>query len=211
MVLFQYVYEFGGTFGTTATADSNDVITELLENNNERSEDITVLPGLSDLTTTNVTVSPGSPDQGENATVTVAISNLGNEAAGPFVVSWNPDANGIIVPSVGTLTQQVDSLGAFSSTNVVFNFTYPLAGPFHTIAEVDAFDVINETNETNNLFIRDIVVDDDNIDLDITGFSISPSPVDRISTRKPRGAVIAPRLHGRPWPSDTRRTARGRA
>lgn len=181
-VFFNYIYQLPGTFETTATVDSNNVINELLDNNNELTEEITVLPGLTDLTINNVTVTPSSPDQGENVTVTVNVSNLGNEAAGPFVVSWNPDANGLIVPSVGTLTQQVNSLAAFSSTNVVFNFTYPIAGPFHTIAEVDAFDVVNETNETNNLFIRDIVVDDDNLNLDVTAFSISPSNPDRFES-----------------------------
>ena len=181
VVGFDYIYHFGGVFNTTATADSTDVINELIESNNTLDSAIAVQGSTADLTITNVTVSPSSPDQGETATVTVAIKNQGNDAAGPFVVSWNPDANNLIVPSVGTLTKQVNSLGAGASTNVVFTFVYPIAGGFHTIAEVDAFDTVSETNETNNLFIKDFSVNSDNIDLIVTGFTTSPSSPDRFA------------------------------
>ncbi len=174
-VVFNYIYPNAGTFTSTATADVNNVITELDETNNSLDAPVTVQGANVDLTITNVVVTPGTPTQGQTATVDVYISNLGNDAAGPFVVSWNPDANGLIVPGVGTLTQQVNSLGAGASAVVTFTFQYPQAGAFHTVANVDAFNTISETNETNNLFIKDITVNPGNIDLIITQFDISPA------------------------------------
>ena len=182
VVGFDYIYQFGGVYGTTATADSNNVIPELFEFNNSSNASVAVQGSTADLTITNVTVSPSTPHQGDTTTVTVAIKNQGNDAAGPFVVSWNPDASGLIVPSVGTLTKQVNSLGANGTTNVVFTFVYPIEGNFHTIAQVDAFNTVFETNETNNLYIKDFSVVSDNLDLTVTGFSLSPSNPDRFGT-----------------------------
>jgi subtilase family serine protease len=182
VVGFDYVYQFGGTYNTTATADSNNAITELFEFNNSANESVVVQGATADLTITNVAVSPSSPKQGNTTTVTVTIKNQGNDAAGPFVVSWNPDANGLIVPSVGTQTKQVNSLGAGATTTVQFNFVYPIEGNFHTIAQVDAFNTVFETNETNNLFIKDFSVGADNLDLRVTGFTLSPSNPDRFET-----------------------------
>jgi subtilase family serine protease len=182
VVGFDYVYQFGGVYNTTATADSNNSITELFELNNSDDATLVVQGATADLTITNVTVSPSSPSQGDTTTVTVAIKNQGNDAAGPFVVSWNPDADGLIVPSVGTQTKQVNSLGAGASTNVVFTFVYPQAGNFHTTAEVDAFNTVAETNETNNLFLKDFSVGSDNLDLTVTSFTLSPSNPDRFGT-----------------------------
>ena len=173
---FDYIYQSAGTFNSTATADSNNVIKELKENNNSMAASVVVQAAGVDLTITNVVISPATPVQGAPMTATVTIQNLGNQGAGPFVVSWNPDANGLIVPGVATLTQQVNALGAGASMNVVFTFTYPQAGGFHTIAMVDAFNTVAETNETNNLYIKDFTVVPGNIDLTVTGFSISPSP-----------------------------------
>ena len=176
---FDYTYAFGGSFNTTATVDSNGIITELDEGNNNGYAAVTVAGANVDLTITSVTISPATPTQGVNATATVHIVNNGNDAAGPFVVSWNPDGNGILVPSVATLTQQVNSLGAGAGQDVIFTFAGPQAGAFHTIAEVDAFNVIHETNETNNEFIKDLTVNNGSIDLTITAFSLSPNPQDR--------------------------------
>ncbi len=171
---FDYVYQFPGTYNSTATADSNGVIPEVHEDNNSTSAPITVQGANVDLTITNVTVS-ASPTQGQTTTVQVYISNLGNESAGPFVVSWNPDAYGLITPGPGTLTQQVNSLGANSSTVVTFTFQYPQAGAFHTVAEVDAFNSIFETNETNNQYLKDFSVAPGSIDLIVTQFDLSPT------------------------------------
>ncbi len=174
---FDYIYAFGGSYATSATVDSNGVITELLESNNKGYATVNVASANVDLTITNVSISPSTPQQGVDTTVTVTVQNNGNDAAGPFVVSWNPDAYGILVPGVATLTQQVPSLaGNGATTPVVFHFSWPQSGPFHTIANVDAFNTINETNESNNLYIKDLTVSPGAIDLTVTGFTLSPSP-----------------------------------
>jgi subtilase family serine protease len=179
---FDYIYQNAGTFTSTATADVNNVITELHEDNNSLDAPVTVQGANVDLTINSVTVSPSTPTQGQTTTVTVNISNNGNDDAGPFVVSWNPDANGLITPGPGTLTQQVNSLGAGQSMDVTFTFSYPQAGAFHTVANVDAFNTVSETNETNNLAIKDFSVNPGNIDLVIDSFSVSPSNPKRFDT-----------------------------
>src|SRR5690606_18521101 len=77
---------------------------------------------------------------------------------GPFVVSADPDAFDLIVPSLDTLTQQIDNLGAGQQTVLAFNVVYPQAGNFRINALVDAFNNVFETNENNNLFVFNVVV-----------------------------------------------------
>ena len=187
-VVFNYVYKSDGSFTTTATVDSNNTIFEISEDNNTGSQPVDVGPSSIDLTIDNVVISPATPTQGVDATVTITVRNLGNSAAGPFTVSWNPDAFGISVPSLSTLTKQVAGLdaagGANDHTDVVFTFAYPKPGAYHTVAQVDAFKDIKETNETNNLFTNDITVAPGNIDLIITQFSIdntSPKRFEKVT------------------------------
>ena len=180
-VAFDYTYTKAGMFDTTATADSTNVITELDENNNVFTAPITIGDAAADLTITNVAFVPASPNQGDSTTINVTIMNTGNADAGPFVVSFNPTSSGTTVPSSGTLTSQVDSLGAGASLVVPFTFTYTKAGAFHTVAQVDAFRSVRESNESNNQYLADITVNPDNINLTITGFSLSANPTDRFS------------------------------
>ena len=123
----------------------------------------------------------GNPDviepiltQGIIATICIDVKNQGNRAAGPFVVEWNPDAFGLITPSPGTLSQQVNGLGVNQSTTVRFYFTYHQHGEFRTVAKADAFNNVAELNEANNLSIVNVVVEPANIDLVITSFTVSP-------------------------------------
>lgn len=171
---FDTVFPSEGTFNTVATVDSNNVIYELDENNNTFTQPIDVTPANIDLTITNIVINPATPQQGVAMTATVTVANNGNNDAGPFTVSWNPDANGLLVPSPGTLTQQVNSLASGATTDVVFNFNYPQFGSFHTIATVDAFSVIKETNETNNEAIKDFDVSPGDVNLQIESFTVNP-------------------------------------
>ena len=186
VIEFDTTYGFAGTFDSSATADATGVVTELDEFNNTRTESVVVQVPTQDLVITQVRVEEATcgvdlltlaevqalqsgevsaaatvePQLNENQTyqVCVTVQNLGNTAVGSFVVSLDPDAFDLFVPSLDTLTQQVDSLGAGQETVVAFNTVWPQDGNFTINALVDAFNTVVETNESNNLFIYDVIV-----------------------------------------------------
>jgi subtilase family serine protease len=195
MVTFDHTYPFPGEFATSVEVDSDDRVAELDEGNNSQARLVTVQRATQDLIITDFQIvaddgeSPGCLErlgaemitivepileQGANNKVCITVQNLGNSALGPFVVEWNPDAFGLITPSPSTLSTQIDSLGAGQETEVIFDFVYTQAGEFRSVAKVDAFDNVNETNETNNLAILNVVVTASGPDLVITDMSIEP-------------------------------------
>jgi subtilase family serine protease len=192
MVAFAYTYPFSFVYNSTATVDSTNRVMEIHEDNNSRMIQVPVGKATVDLTITNLTITcrsqgsdvappgtppPGSgcPVQGEPATVSITIKNLGNTAAGSFVVSWDPNTFYIIVPSNATLTQQVNGLGAGQSMVVTFTYTYPNFGFYRTLAQVDAFNTVVETNEANNFMILNVTASPEPINLVVTGFTLSPT------------------------------------
>lgn len=191
---FDHTYLFPGEFAASVTVDSTSRVRELDEDNNTWEHTVTVLQATRDLIVSGFEIKPlsdqgCSPDesfpvdpvepvvlQGERILVCITVQNLGNSALGPFVVEWNPDAFGLITPSPGTLSSQVDLLDAGQETTVAFEFTYPDAGEFRSIANVDAFNTIRETNESNNLDILNVVVDASGPDLVVTQLGLSHQP-----------------------------------
>jgi subtilase family serine protease len=177
-VALTYTFPFPGSFSGTVTVDPELRVPELNEFNNTFQTQVVVAPNTVDLVIDNVVITPASPTQGAPATVDITIRNAGNTAAGPFVVEWNPDAFFIITPGPSTVSQQVNGLGAGATTTVRFTFSYPKAGNFSTVALVDAFNNVSETNEANNRFVRAVTVQPAPIDLVISSFTIEPaSPV----------------------------------
>jgi subtilase family serine protease len=191
VVSFDHTYLFAGEFATTAEVDSTNWVLELDEDNNSQTRQVIVQVATRDLIITDFQIVPddgtsggcvvpdddGPPiepvlEQGANAKICITVQNLGNSAIGPFVVEWNPDALGLITPSPATLSTQVDDLGAGQETQVIFNFIYPQAGEFRTVAKVDAFNDVDETNEMNNLAILNVVVTPSGPDLVITDLAI---------------------------------------
>jgi hypothetical protein len=175
VVVFEFIYNQAGTFHTVAKVDAFGNVDELNEANNLATVDVTVDAAGPDLVITSLSISPQSPTQGEEIDVSVTVQNVGNRPAGPFIVEWNPDAFGLITPSPGTLSTQIDGLAPSQSSNVTFEFTYHEHGEFRTIAKADAFNDVAELNEANNMSIENVVVSPGNIDLQIVSFSISPS------------------------------------
>lgn len=196
LVEFSFIYDQAGTFRTIAKADAFNNVGELLEGNNEKIGNVVVDPVGPDLVISSFSISSGNVSctqevprsvagiepklrQGEVATVCIEVENRGDRPAGPFVVEWNPDANGLITPSPATLSTQVDGLGVFATQMIKFNFTYHQYGGFRTIAKADAFNNVTESNEANNLSILNVVVDPALINLRITGFTVTPNQPDR--------------------------------
>jgi subtilase family serine protease len=182
-VCFSNVYRFAGDYKGTLTVDSTDVVRQVDESDSSTPTEIVVPAATVDLTVTNITIHPTEepnsgfkPDyaaatvtQGVPNTVTVTVQNLGNSPSPGFVTSWNPDALGIIVPGVQTLTQQTGPLGPGESRELTYSFTYPKAGNFRSIAQADAFNTVKETNKANNELILNITVLPAHIDLGFTG------------------------------------------
>jgi hypothetical protein len=110
-------------------------------------------PAPSDLVITAFTISPASPVRGGNALATVTVRNQG---AGPtprsFVITWRSFAAD--APNSTT----VASLNAGESKTVQFNDFYPNAGTFDSVATVDAFNSVAESNESNNIVTRSVSV-----------------------------------------------------
>jgi len=177
-VSFDYTYQFPGSMKSTASVDTQNRVAEVNEDNNDFQYQILVGQATVDLVITSTTIAPGTPTQGETAQVNIVVKNQGNTRAEQFVVSWNPDTTGLIVPSVTTLTKQVEGLNPGQSTTVNFPFSYQQFGNFRTLASVDAFNNVMDTNEANNLDILNLTVNPAPIDLIITSFSLNPaSPV----------------------------------
>ncbi len=201
IVEFYYVYVDPGTYRSVAKADSHGHVAELNEQNNLALRNIDVSGDMADLRITGMKIvnleqeGPRSTQavncnaaavstngtqepqltQGVRYGICITIQNAGSRDAGDFVLSWNPDALGLIVPNVATLTTQVAGLSVFESRTIPFEFTYEQDGAFRSIAEVDAFKTIQESNEDNNKDILNVVVAVAPIDLSITSFSINPS------------------------------------
>lgn len=177
-VSFGFTYAAAGTFNSTATADSTNRERELDEENNSLTVQVVVSPSTVDLYVSSLSITPSSPTQGAPATVRIGVTNGGDSPAGSFLVQWNADALGLGTGGPSSVSRQVEGLGAGQTTTVEFVFVYGKAGNFRSIAEVDSFDNVVETNEANNLDILNITVQPAPIDLVIDSFTINPaSPV----------------------------------
>ncbi len=176
-ISFSNVYKFAGTYQGTITVNSTHVINEVTTSDNTAPTTFPIPAATVDLTITGMSIHPEEeqgcrcngdlvkPDysaatltQGEPNIVTVTVENLGNSPSPSFVTSWNPDTFGIIVPGNQTLTQETGPLGPDESRVLTFNFTYPKAGHFRTLADADAFNTVKETNEANNERILNVTV-----------------------------------------------------
>ena len=160
------------------TLDSSHVVSEVDEADNTATTEFVVPAAFVNLTITGASSDPASPVQGAPSTISVTIQNLGNVASGDFVTSYNPDAFKILVPSAQTLTQQSGPLGPGASETITYHFTYPQPGNFRGVADVDAFNVIKESNESDNEAILNLTVQPAPIDLVFTTpLSFSPAQV----------------------------------
>ena len=200
-VQLQFTFAKAGSFAGLITADSTKVVKEINENNNTLSTNVVVAPNTVDLQIVSETItgvqqeqvngpavnSPavaqggtviGVPTQGTPVHVDIEVLNAGNTHSGPFLVDWNPDANGVISPSLQTVTQEVSDLGAGATQHVTFDFTYPVYGNFSTLATLDPRNQVTETNEANNQNIVPITVAPAPLDLTIT-LDVNPKPVVR--------------------------------
>jgi subtilase family serine protease len=176
VLIFSYKFLAAGTYNGTVTLDSTNLVKEVTKSDNTASTKFTIPAATVDLAVTGLSINPTSPTQGAAATVTVTVENLGNSPSGTFMTSWNPDALGLIVPSVHTLSRQVASLGPGASTDVVFSFTYPQPGNFRSVADVKTLGGVRDINTSNNEAVLNVVVQPAQIDLVFTQPTITFNP-----------------------------------
>lgn len=182
-VAFDYTFPFAAVFDGTATVDPLFAVQELDEFNNSIAVRVPIAPNTIDLTISDMFLSgrETSPAQGDPLTMNIVVTNNGNTTSGPFLVDWNPDAFYVISPSNQTVSKQVDDLGPGQSTTVSFRYSYPKAGNVSTLATVDSFNRVLETNEANNQKVLPLTVGPGDIDLVVTDLKLSPSQPVRFS------------------------------
>ena len=109
-------------------------------------------PERPDLVVIGIDVSPAKPQAGEPVDVTVEVSNVGQAAAGPFVVDFYADLPG--PPALGQFGEffcSPDGLAAGATFECSESGVYNDPGSFDMWAQVDTDEAVAETNEGNNI------------------------------------------------------------
>jgi subtilase family serine protease len=129
------------------------------------------VPVCADLQVVSFTVNPATPIQGQQATIDVKVTNAGTCTAFGATVQWKITPFATSGPS-----DQITSLGAGQTTDVLLPYTFTKAGNFESIAIVDTKNTVPETNEKNNTQILPVTVLAAGIDLSISSISTQPDP-----------------------------------
>ncbi|WP_026084633.1 CARDB domain-containing protein [Streptomyces viridosporus] len=144
-----------GSYTVSAVADPTDTVPELDDSNNSRIADrkltVTQSPG-PDLRVTGITSNPASPAVGASVSFTVAVNNRGTTAAPAGTVTRLTVGDTVLEGTAGSIaageTATVAVDGTWKATN----------GGAVLTATADATDVVEETDENNNVFARSLVV-----------------------------------------------------
>jgi subtilase family serine protease len=171
-----YTFTFPATVGTNyarAFADSQCVLAEPNETNNQRARSYTVRG--ADLAVNSLSITPASAVAGAPASLTVVIQNVGNQAANNFTLSaWFERSSAPSCGNVGSVTQPITSLAAGASMTFVYTFNFSATPGTKTArAYVDSDCVVPETTEGNNQSSRTYTVL--RTDVAVNTLSITPS------------------------------------
>ena len=98
------------------------------------------------------------------------------------------------MPGEQTETQETESLEPGEEPNADFTFVYPKAGNYRSIADVNAFNTVKETNTANNEEILNVTVNPAKIDLVFNG-PITPNP-DPMHFKEPGTETVKVRNNG---------------
>ncbi|MFC8509877.1 CARDB domain-containing protein [Streptomyces sp. NPDC057411] len=144
-----------GTYTVSAVVDPTDTVPELDDTNNSRTADgpLTVrqTPG-PDLRITGITPNPAAPAAGAPVSFTVAVHNRGTSPVPAGTVTR------LTVGST-TLDGTTPALAAGGTAAVALSGTWTATDGGATLtAAADATGTLTETDETNNVFVRTLVV-----------------------------------------------------
>jgi hypothetical protein len=105
-----------------------------------------------DLTVDKVNVSPSKPVAGETVNVKVTVGNVGNSAAGPFVVDAYKDLQNPPDPhQAGDFSCGLSGLAAGATAQCAGTVSYSNDGSFDLWAQVDTDEEVAESDEQNNV------------------------------------------------------------
>ncbi|MFF2738325.1 CARDB domain-containing protein, partial [Streptomyces cyaneofuscatus] len=144
-----------GSYTVSALVDPTDTIIESDNTNNSRTTASPLVVGQSpgpDLEVRSITSSPSNPAVGAAVSFTVAVHNRGTSAVSAGTVTR------LTVGST-TLNGTTPAVPAGATVNVPISGTWTAASGGATLtATADATNLVAETNETNNVLARSIVV-----------------------------------------------------
>lgn len=142
-----------GTHEIAVIADSDDVIDELDETNNNVTKLITVSQLRPDLAldSSDILFSDDNPAEGDFITISAVISNRGEKDANNFVVEFLLDR----------VSKANRTLSVENNSENTTQFTWTSTKGTHNITIVaDAGNAVEESNETNNEATRQITVEE---------------------------------------------------
>jgi subtilase family serine protease len=168
----QEVLDVAQNYQNTATADSDDDVTEADENNNTTSDTFTVEQDDSgpDLIVSSFTHSPENPTTTDTITFTAVVTNQGSSVAGGSNLSIQ--VGGESTPA----EYAIPDLAPGDSYTVQRQEVLDVAQNYQNTATADSGDHVSETDESNNVATDSYSVeqDDSGPDLIVSSFTHSP-------------------------------------
>ncbi|WP_326681764.1 CARDB domain-containing protein [Streptomyces sp. NBC_01237] len=144
-----------GQYTVSAVVDPTDTVPELDNSNNSRTASAKLVVGQSpgpDLRITGITTNPASPAAGSAVTFTVAVNNRGTTAAPAGTVTR-------LTAKSSTLNGTTGTVAAGQTVNVPISGSWTATTGGATLtATADASGTLTETDESNNVFTRSLVV-----------------------------------------------------
>lgn len=164
-LIFNWTPTKTGSHTLEVFIDALNQVDESDESNNKLSKALKVEPGKPDLMATNLTV-PVEPHINQTYELIATITNNGLADAGSFLVKLFDGSN-----LLGSKT--VNSLGVGNTTKLQFSWTPTSTGQHKLLIEVDATNVVDESDESNNQFKKYVIMNETGI---INIFIISDKP-----------------------------------
>jgi len=154
-----------GDHDVTAIVDPDDEIGEVDRQNNQFEQSLTVGEPRPNVVVLSASLDPVAPEDGEQATVRAKVENAGAREADAFTVRSLVDDEEIGQASV-------DGLGAGETTDVELGEWTAETGSHELAIEADVDEEIEEGNEQDNRFVRELGI---GADLDLLELSVSPT------------------------------------
>ncbi len=168
-------YSAAGTNYLWAQVDTDQTIAESNETNNVYGPVTVNVVNPPDLTIQSMTLSPASPLINSNATVTVTVKNQGTGAASSsfYVEIYKNETTAPGLYHSGDTWCSIASLAAGATTTCTKTVSYAAVGSYKMWSQVDSWNSVRESNESNNVFGPTTVTV---VAPDLTELSISAPP-----------------------------------
>ncbi|MET9623785.1 CARDB domain-containing protein [Streptomyces sp. NPDC006464] len=144
-----------GSYTVSAVVDPTDTVAEQDNTNNSRTAAAKLVVGQSpgpDLRVTGIATNPASPAVGSAVTFTVAVENRGTTGVAAGTTTR-------LTAGTTTLNGTAGAIAAGRTVNVAISGSWTAASGGATLtATADATGTVAETDETNNVFSRSLVV-----------------------------------------------------